>query len=324
MAFSIVRNIKRLFSLLWADIRRLPQVKRFMTASLPGFHHVPVWDVIQVVWKDIGKPNFSLRASAMAYSFFLAFVPGLLFLFTIIPFFPEPQLKGEMRSVLMDSLPPGSFATFEGILHETFHQRSTTLLSLSFVSVILFAMRGIRTMLQAFKWVDKELFRSRPAWREFAVSFVLFVCLTFILIAGVTFFLVSELVITIFFSYIPILNSFEYQLLHLVNIFVDFLILLVGVSLIYYLGPALKERWAFISPGSIVTAFLLVLAEFGLEYYFANFVNYDRIFGSLGTIILLQVWFFYLSMVLLLGFELNSAIHRLEHKRERMAQYEVE
>lgn len=324
MAFSIVRNLKRLFTLLWDDVRRIPQVKRLMAASLPGFHHVPVWDVLQVVWKDIGKPNFSLRASAMAYSFFLAFVPGLLFLFTIIPYFPEPALQGELRNVLLENMPAGSFAAIEEILHETFRERSSTLLSLSFISVVLFAMRGVRTMLQAFKWMDKDLFRSRPAWREFAVSFVLFVCLAFVLIAGVTFFLVSELLLHFFFNYLPLLDTFEYQILKVLNLLIDFLILLLGVSLIYYLGPSLKKRWSFISPGSVTTAVLLVLAEFGLKYYFSHFVHYDRIFGSLGTIILLQVWFFYLSMVLLLGFELNSAIHRLEHKRERMAQYEDE
>ena len=320
---TTIRKYRYRLNHWWFRVQKRPAVRRVLLASMPGLGGLPLLQVLQLVLKDVSSAHFSIRASAMAYSFFLAFIPGLLFLFTLLPLFPLGNLESELVSILRQSLPADSYTVVESIVRETFRQKSSALLSLSFISVVLFAMRGVRTMLQAFRLIDPGIMRNRPVWREFIISLVLFFILVFILIAGVMFFVTSELVIDFLFMHFPLLDEAQQFVLHAVNLVIDFLILLFGVSVIYYVGPPLKKRMPFFNVGALTTTLLLVLAELGLKYYFAHFANYDRIFGSLGTIILLQIWFFYMSMVLLLGFEVNSAIQRLQYRRQARLQQDV-
>ena len=82
----------------------------------------------------------------------------------------------------------------------------------------------------------------------------------------------------------------------------------VAVSVLYYLGPATHIRWKFFSPGSMLGGILIVLAVTAFRFFFVQFADYNKIYGSLGAIMVLMVWFYWISIVLLVGFELNAAI----------------
>lgn len=89
------------------------------------------------------------------------------------------------------------------------------------------------------------------------------------------------------------------------------------ISFIYYLGPETKERWQFISPGSILGAVLQVVAIIAFKKFLENIVNYSKFYGSISALILLMVWFYWMSIVMLIGFELNAAIATAKAKCPR-------
>jgi len=85
-------------------------------------------------------------------------------------------------------------------------------------------------------------------------------------------------------------------------------IFLVSVSLLYRYGPANKVKWKFLSTGSILATALAIVTSMGFTYYINNFSSYNKFYGSLGTLIILMLWLYLNSLILLIGFELNASI----------------
>jgi membrane protein len=97
---------------------------------------------------------------------------------------------------------------------------------------------------------------------------------------------------------------------------VTFALFFVAISIIYYWAPAIHKRWRFFSVGSLIAAVLCILVTHFFSYYISNFASYNRLYGSIGTVIALMLWFFLLSFLILLGFEINACID--EAKRETL------
>jgi membrane protein len=86
------------------------------------------------------------------------------------------------------------------------------------------------------------------------------------------------------------------------------IIFFITVSLLYRYGPANRRRWKFLSPGSILATFLAVLTSLGFTFYIDNFSNYNKVYGSIGTLIVVMIWLYLNSLIVLIGFELNASI----------------
>ncbi|MTI30966.1 YihY/virulence factor BrkB family protein, partial [Xanthovirga aplysinae] len=80
-------------------------------------------------------------------------------------------------------------------------------------------------------------------------------------------------------------------------------------SCIYYFAPKILHR-TFFSPGSILATLLTLGISFVFSYYLNNFGAYNKLYGSIGVLIAIMIWFYILSLVLLLGFELNASIDK--------------
>jgi membrane protein len=78
--------------------------------------------------------------------------------------------------------------------------------------------------------------------------------------------------------------------------------------LLYRYGPANKEKWKFFSTGSIMATALAVLTSMGFSFYINNFASYNKIYGSIGTLVILMLWLYLNSLIVLIGFELNASI----------------
>ena len=92
---------------------------------------------------------------------------------------------------------------------------------------------------------------------------------------------------------------------------------LSAISSIYYFGPARKKRWRFISPGSLLAAFLCILTSVGFGLFVNNFGNYNKVYGSIGTLIVIMLWIYYNSLILIIGFELNASIDNARSSRRQ-------
>jgi virulence factor BrkB len=90
---------------------------------------------------------------------------------------------------------------------------------------------------------------------------------------------------------------------------------LVGIALVYYLAPAAKQHWHWVTPGSVVALVLWLAMSYGLRLYVSNFADYGATYGSIGGVILLMLWLYLTGVVLLVGAEINAEIEHAAAER---------
>ncbi len=112
----------------------------------------------------------------------------------------------------------------------------------------------------------------------------------------------------------PLNSGVEVLALQISKFIIVVIIFFLAISFLYYLGPSRKQRFRFISAGSTLSTLLIILLSLGFNYYISNFSRYNTLYGSIGTLIIVMLWIYFVSFVILLGFELNASISVLKHK----------
>jgi membrane protein len=105
------------------------------------------------------------------------------------------------------------------------------------------------------------------------------------------------------------INYFTVILLFVVRFIVIFIAFFLAISFIYYFGPAIHYNWKFFSVGSLLATLLCLAVSYGFSFYITNFGTYNKVYGSIGVLIALMIWIQLITVVLLIGYEVNASIH---------------
>lgn len=294
-------------------IKKIPIVAFFIKTtkkiSLVGFDHVPLYYVMRFLASALVNGSLSSRAASVSFSFFLAIFPGIIFLFTLIPVIPVEGFQETLLTQLDEVLPAG----IKEVTHETIVDLISTkrvgLQSFNFFLALLFATNGIFSLTDEFN--NTSLFNEKRNYlKQRLVAVGLLVILTTLLLSAITLVVFSEH----FFEYL-LANQFlsegvDFYLVYAVDWITIFLLYYFAISFLYYLGPAKRKTWQFFSPGSSLATILMVITSVLFSYYVNNLNQYNKIYGSIGTILIVMLWININSFVLLIGFELNAAVKK--------------
>jgi len=301
--------------------------------KLPGFQGMGLYDVMRFFSVALLDGKFTLLASAMSYQFFFSLFPALLLAFLILPNIPIPGIQENVLTFILQFLPiSGEKGLGESDLYQVVNEivsgyfddsGSIWLIIVSIMLAFWGATRGIIAMMKAFT-KQEEAFKRRNIFELYGTALLIFGALAMIILGAV----LLQIGLGYVFNALDtndLMNSgLAAFLSRTTSLFVTAVTIFLVISMLYYLAPATKQRWNFFSPGSIAAGALMLAAMIGLRYYFLNFANFNRLYGSLGAIILLMVWFYYISIMLLIGFELNAAIDLAVHHDEKEKQLEAE
>ena len=298
--------------------------------SAPGFFSVPIYAVAVFLWKEIQKTSIGIRANSIAYSFFIALFPSILVMFTLVPYFSDLLLSflpnSENYTVVMieelNRLIPGidieiinedelHEAVYDNLLAETIEDILRTprygLLSLGFFLAVYFASNGMMAMMSGFEKSYDFTFRKRTPLKTRLVAINLTFILGAMLFSSVLLIILGDVLlakITSVFTYDWVLQIS----LAILRTLVFFALFYFGIAIIYRYGPATHQRFQIFSPGATLATVLSVLTSFAFSYYINNFSQYNKLYGSIGTVIILLLWLQINAFILLAGFELNAGI----------------
>jgi membrane protein len=93
-------------------------------------------------------------------------------------------------------------------------------------------------------------------------------------------------------------------------------LLYYGIAFIYKFAPSVKKRWKLLSVGAVLATFLTLITTILFSYWVNNFASYNKIYGSIGTVLIIMALVYINSLILLIGFELNVSITYLTHQAE--------
>lgn len=307
---SIARIIKIRFYVLK---RRIKAILRLLI--LPGFDDVPLYDVLVFFIRGIFKGAVTTRAAAVAFNFFLAIFPFILFLFTLIPYFPIENFQATLLDLFKDIIPPNTYNEVEETILEIVLRQNTGLLSLSFILTFIFSTNGISAIMDGFNGTWHTI--DTKTWLQQRLSAIfLMLVLSFFVILAIALITSGGLTINWLIERQFIRGGLTAQLLQIFRWLVIVLLTFLSLSMLYYYAPAKRKEYRFISPGSILATALFIVGTLAFNFYISNFSRYNALYGSIGTLIIFLMWLYFDAFILLIGFELNASIRqaKIENK----------
>lgn len=297
------------------DIKNFPVIKqtiallkRITFESLQG---ISLYDLIKHYLLGLIKDAFTYRASAIAFSFFMALFPFALFILNLIPFIPLAHFQDDFLEFVSQSVPPNTFDAIAAILKDIMNNSYQGLLSSGFLLSIFLMSNGINALLDGFE-MSSNIKVKRGYFRQYAVAIGLSLIIAILLLLTVATIVVVEVWVQkiklqdYISGNISILQAFRYG-------FVITMILTI-TSLIYKFGTRETKSISFLNYGSVMTTILFIVTSYIFGIYVEKFARYNELYGSIGTLLVMMFYVWLNCILLLLGFELNAFIYKLKQK----------
>lgn len=283
---------------------------------IPGFDGMPVYDVAAFFIRGLQKGALSMRAAAFSYNFFLALFPAIIFFFTIIPYIPIPGFQDNLLELLQNFIPKKAFDAVEETLFDIVKRPRGGLLSIGFIMAMYFSTNGIHSLIESFNQTRHTL-ETRSWIKQRMISIILVFILSLLLIVAIVLITLGPVALDFLIQHNMLRVSFSYYLIIAGKWIVSSALLFFAFSFLYYLAPAAESRFRFISAGSTLSTVLTILASVGFNYYVNSISRYNSLYGSIGTLIIIMVWIYFNSMIVLMGFELNVSIRNAKRKHKK-------
>ena len=282
--------------------------------KLNSFYNLSLYDILFFFYKGVKQGAITTRASSLAFNFFLAFFPSIIVLFTLIPYIPIVDLQETLMELITTILPPHTNEIAFSTIYDIINNPRSGLLSIGFVLTIFFATNGVNSLIEAFN-SSYHINESRSIIQQRLLSLGITFLLSCILMITILLIIFSKTVVNYLISAEIIENkSIEYILFG--KWMVIIIMLFVGISIIYHFGPTIKKKFQLFTPGSIISTCLIIVTSSFFNYYISNFAEYNKVYGSIGTLIIILLWMYINSIILLIGFELNASIFNAKKQKK--------
>ncbi len=280
-------------------------------AKIPGFEGMTLYDLWETYSVGILEGAFTLRASAISYSFFMAIFPFILFMLNLIPFVPVENFQTDFLDFVNGLLPAQAAGSFDYIFKEIALQENTGLLTIAFITSLFFMSNGINAVFNGFERSYHTSF-NRGMLRQYLIAVAVSLLLSLFLLLSIVVFGIVEYWIGMLRAqeFMPDASSqIGLKLLRYASVIV---MLYLFVSTLYYTGTKEGRENSFFSAGSLMTTILILLSSYLYGIYIDNFASYNEIYGSIGALLILMIYIWLTANVLLLGYELNASIRSLK------------
>ena len=301
--------------------------KWYLSLKMAGPNHVPVAYVLYNFVNDFKRGQVWQRSKGLAFSLMMALPPLLLFLFSLIAYLPIEGMVDEFQIQLRTIIPENISLRLDETITDVLEHRHRSLQSIGFFSSIILAAMGVHGLLQSMNYANKFVNRNRFVVRFglcIVIVFFLFILLavTFSLLLGykhLIIYLVSEHFIAPTKVTMSVFNFVRWGLM------VFFTLLVLNIFYRFALGLKQRKHLRFFSLGSLISTGLFFALTWGFKIYLNNFANFNLLYGSIGTLLVMMVWMFANCYVLLVGYQMNGAIIKAIEKPEEWTrvQYEI-
>ena len=274
----------------------------------PGFSGIPLFDVVRFFFIQVQKTSLNDRAASIAFNLLLAIPPACIFIFTLIPYLPIKEFMPQLYELIRDVIPgKQNYEPIINFLKDFTTKERSGLLSFGFLLALYFSSNAMIGIMRSFNKMNYIGFSQRhyvhDRWVAIKLTLIFFLIILISIIA-----LVSRGAVL---TWLGIEDPAIRTLILNVRWVVIILLFFLTISFIYRHAPAVHKKWKLINPGSILATFMMIACTMGFSYYVVNFGNYNKLYGSISTILIVMLLIYFNSLVLLIGFELNVSISSL-------------
>jgi len=301
-------------------ILKFPVIKQLVffmdKIKLPWLHGMSLYELLDFYIGGIIQGEISYRATAIAFSFFMALFPFALFILNLIPYIPIEGFQNDFLSFVQQSVPPTTYDAIYKIINDILHNSHSGLLSTGFVMAIFLMTNGVNAILGGFESSHHiHVSLKRKFFRQYLVALILSIILSFLLLITVAAIVIFEVLIQktkiqdVLSDNIPLIEMGRY-------VFV-ILMILMATSILFRYGVKHDKKRSLISIGSVVTTILIIISSYFFGIWVVKFSKYNELYGSIGTLLVVMFYIWINSMILLIGFDLNASIHHIKREKQK-------
>lgn len=291
-------------------------IRKSKALVLPGFQGVPLYTVMGYFAKSLGKGVIFQRAAAMTYRVFVALIPMIIALFSVIAFLGT-NLQQTLLTMLESFVPSYVWPAVSGMITDVITRQNGTLSSVMLFFGLYFTIICINGLLAAFNnSYFNSMSKPRNLVKQLLLSAEIMVIAFFIILLVVMLFISASLVMNYVHGHFFGSGKGYFLAVHGLKWIFTYAAIYFLISIIYYLAPVNKKNYTFFSAGSSTCTILLVVLLWVLNLYFSNFSNYNVIYGSLGAIFAILLWINWSSLIVLVGFDLNVSIAKAKERKQ--------
>ncbi len=321
MSVAIEEELEKIPVVNWL-VRLLKKIK------LKAFEGLSFYDLLEMYVLGIVKGTLSSRASSIAFSLFMALFPLLIFLVTLLPFIipyasvGNENFDGQFLIFLESFLPSATSDYFGDIYQQIKDQKRGGLLSSTFLVSIFLVANGVNAIFGGFE-NSYHVELTRNFLRQYAYALMVGLILSILLVIGAVAFVYFEFYIVEYTSeYLGKTLGYDVEKGDVIGIQITKIVFFMLLSylttaILYYFGTAEGRKARFFSAGALMTTLLFVLTSYLFGVYVEKFARYNEFYGALGGLLILMVFIWLNSNILLLGFELNATLNSLKKKHEK-------
>jgi len=279
--------------------------------KVPGLKGMSLFDLLEMYIIGIVKGAVTSRAGSIAFSFFMALFPFVLFILTLISFIPIDNFQNDLMVLIEQALPPKTADSVDFVIHDIGNNTSGGLLSSVFILSIFLMTNGVNALFSGFEYTYHKI-KTRNAIAQYITALYTSIIMALLLLLTVAIIIYFEIGIEKLKS-----NGYLTDTIKWIAIgknIILLLMLLIGVSILYYFGTKEGKKIKFLSPGAVFTTLLIIVNFILFGIYVSKFAKYNELYGIIGTVLILMLFIWLNSIILLLGFELNTCLIGLRNK----------
>jgi membrane protein len=314
-----MKQIKKILS--FAHLLMLPAFhylrRKAKGIKVPGFQEINLYQIIQFLTKQLNTLGLYDRASAISFNLIMALPAGLLFLFSIIPLFPKTlKAKKQILAIFKDISPNSSTYRFIMDIINDLLSQHVGIFSFGFILLLFYSSNAMTGIIRSF---DKSIMQNKPFFLHQRMRALRLTLILFLLVFASLIVLIGQDQLAILLrevfdvkrqAIVPYWNTIRWIII--------ILLLFYGNAFIYKYAPHIKEKWPLLSPGSILSTFLMLVTTLGFSYWVNNFSSYNKVYGSIGTVLIVMTLVYINALILLIGFELNVSIEVLKKEQDQV------
>lgn len=296
-------------------------VKILKRIKLPGLEGLSLYDLLEMYIVGIINGAVTSRAAAIAFSFFMAIFPSLLFLLNLLPYIPIENFQADFMQTITSFLPEETSNFFTSIIEDILkNKRGGLLSSVFFLSMFLMA-NGVNAIFGGFE-NSYHISERRNFIRQYLYALSVGLILALLLIFTIVALGYFELYVV---SYVSDLadktTGFDQERgdelgVNIAKFLFFTSMVYIGTAILYYFGTKEGRKAKFFSPGALLTTILIVLTSYLFGIYIVNFSQYNQLYGSIGALLILMMYIWLNANILLLGFELNASLNKLKRNKQ--------
>jgi len=291
-------------------------IVRFLKSiKIPSFEGLSLYDLLEMYIIGIVKGALTSRASAIAFSFFMAIFPFLLFILNVIPYLPIDS--ADFMGTMTGFLPPKTSDFFDTIVEDIITNRGEGVNYVNLVFAIFLMANGVSAIFAGFENSYHVKMTRNLVW-QYLYSLWIGIILAFLLLLTIVVLGYFEFYVV---QYLSDLAEKTMQYDHMKGDIIGVKIgqvlfftvmIYIGTSFLYYFGTKEGKITKFFSPGARLTTVLILLTTYLFGIYVTDFARYNELYGSIGALLILMLYIWLNCIILLLGFELNASLNRLK------------